>query len=61
MNLQQAIDKAQQVAKKKRETIYVVWERGVEGYQIATDIDLDTHFSGCAPEATVEPNGEISW
>ena len=59
MTLNGAIQKAKKIAKKRQETMFVVYEDEFEGYQVATDIDCDTFFCGCDPVAAVLTDGTV--
>ena len=56
MTLNQAIEKARVAAKKYSREYWVIFEAD-EGYQIASEYDLDTYFLGCSPVAYVNSAG----
>ena len=56
MTKEQAIARAASLAKKQQETYFVLYD---EGWQVATEYDLDTFYFGIDPELEILPNGEI--
>ena len=57
MTYSQAIEKAQKRAQRLKQWIYVVWDG--DGYETASDWDMETWFLGSDPVATVNPCGEV--
>lgn len=57
MTLNQAIARAKVRSKKHHREYWVVFD-GDEGYQVASEYDLDTFFVGCEPVAYVSASGK---
>jgi len=57
MTYEQAIAAGKRQAKRKNETLYVVFE---DGYHITDENELETFFNGLQPIAAIEPDGELS-
>ena len=59
MNIQQAIKRAKDNAKKSGDWIYVVKTENGD-YDIASEYDLDTFYLGSNPRYAVGPDGEVN-
>lgn len=59
MTEEQAIKRAQTLAKRRREFVAVVYVDDEDGYQPATEWDMETHFSTLPAIHMVGPDGEL--
>jgi len=58
MTMQQAIKRAKANAAKTGDWVYIV--KGENGYDIASELDMDTFYAGENARYAVGPDGEIN-
>ena len=64
MTYNQAIKRAQKLARERRKYMYIVYDPAYPndeyGYDVVDDYDLDTFYLGLRPQVTFAPGGECA-